>query len=157
MLSLGPSLLSFVVPGLPIAQPRPHQRFVDVPGGPFGTRRVVRRFVPADEPIHAWRAAIQLVSANAMRNREILSGPLALTAHFYFPRPSSKIWAKKPMIREPHITKPDMSNLLKALEDSMNRIVWKDDSSVCLEILSKSLVAKGELPRTEVTVSSVVV
>jgi Holliday junction resolvase RusA-like endonuclease len=52
-----------------------------------------------------------------------VDGPLVMTIMFYLPRPKS---LPKRVIYP--ITKPDLSNCLKAIEDALNGIVFVDDS-----------------------------
>jgi Holliday junction resolvase RusA-like endonuclease len=61
--------------------------------------------------------------ARALYRGAPLTGELRLTARFYFARPKSSK-------RTAHTVKPDLSNLLKALEDSLNGITWADDCQV---------------------------
>jgi len=50
-------------------------------------------------------------------------GPLKLQCDFYLSRP------KKPKFSYP-ATRPDIDNYLKAIMDSLNGIIWKDDSLI---------------------------
>lgn len=49
--------------------------------------------------------------------------PLSVQCHFYLARP------KKPKFQWP-ATRPDIDNYLKAVMDSLNGILWKDDSLI---------------------------
>jgi len=76
-----------------------------------------------------------------------LEGPLCLEVVFYLPIPAS--WSKKKRAEQegaPHARKPDLSNLLKGLEDCMDSIVYHDDSQL-YEIKAKKL--QSSMPRTE--------
>lgn len=49
-------------------------------------------------------------------------------------------------------TTPDLSKLLRALEDGMTDVVWRDDAQVVQATVRKLYVGEGDGPRTEVTV-----
>ena len=98
--------VTFVVPGTPVAQPRPR---VTVKGS-YG-----RAYVPSKHPVHAWRERIALC-ATAARHPEwpLVKGvPLWLTIRFIFTRPQS-------VEREYHTITPDIDNLAKAVLDAMS-------------------------------------
>ena len=60
--------------------------------------------------------------------------PVILTACFYMPRPKyhydSKGVIKARFVEARPTGKPDLSNLIKGVEDSLNGIVWADDSLI---------------------------
>ncbi len=65
------------------------------------------------------------------RPRQPLDGPVALTVDWFFFTGSHKDG-------EWRITRPDTDNLQKLLKDCMTRTgFWKDDSQVCVEMISK--------------------
>lgn len=51
--------------------------------------------------------------------------------------------------KERPIVKPDLSNYVKAIEDGLNKIVWKDDSLIVHEETDKFY---SENPRIEIEV-----
>ena len=65
------------------------------------------------------------------RPQQPLDGPVALTVDWFFFTGSHKDG-------EWRITRPDTDNLQKLLKDCMTRVgFWKDDSQVCVEMISK--------------------
>lgn len=58
---------------------------------------------------------------------DLLSGPIKLNVEFHLSKPKRPMsWCKTyPAMR------PDVDNYLKALLDSCNKILWKDDALVC--------------------------
>jgi crossover junction endodeoxyribonuclease RusA len=75
-----------------------------------------------------WRAGVCVLARHAMRGEAPLGGPIFVEMLFYLPKP------KKPKHAQP-ITKPDLSKLVRAVEDSLSKIVIGDDSQiVCLNV-----------------------
>ena len=70
----------------------------------------------------------------AMGDKLLLSGPIKVSIVFCYPELKSWPNKKKKLIADglqlPKITKPDIDNLVKAVCDGMNGIVYKDDSQV---------------------------
>lgn len=70
-----------------------------------------------------WRALVQAAAA-AVRPALPIEGPVLLVAEFRFVRPKS-------VRRERPSVKPDLSKLLRAIEDSITDSgLWKDDAQV---------------------------
>jgi len=113
-------MIIFTVEGQPIAQPRAR---ITVRGG------FANAYTPKDHPIHAYRQAIQLQAKAAMAGRPPLGGPVSIEVVFAFQRPKSH--TKKQRQQVGHCQKPDLTNLLKGLEDALNGICWVDDSQIC--------------------------
>jgi Holliday junction resolvase RusA-like endonuclease len=59
-------------------------------------------------------------------------GPVYLMVKVYFKRPKTM-----PKGRELPTVKPDVSNVLKLIEDAANGILFKDDAQVCLASIQK--------------------
>lgn len=81
----------------------------------------------------AWRTAVYLVAlSDAMRaHREPIEGPVYLVLDFFMPRAKSN--------KDPHhVKKPDLSKLIRAVEDSLSRVCFKDDSQV-VEIRARKI------------------
>ena len=81
------------------------------------------------------------------------SGPVCMDILFVFPRPKSRIWKKKPMPREPHISRPDRTNLIKAVEDALNGVAWRDDSQVFSGNARKHIAAGDEQPGIHIVIT----
>lgn len=59
------------------------------------------------------------------------SDPLKVTIEFHMPIPKSWTKLKKQRsINKPHSSRPDIDNLLKFMNDSLNSILWKDDALI---------------------------
>ncbi len=84
----------------------------------------------------------------ASRYKRQLEGALSFEANFYMPLPKS--WSdkkKQRMLGQPHISKPDWSNLLKFIEDCCTGILFEDDSLIAKVCGIKVYDLK---PRTEI-------
>ena len=88
--------------------------------------------------------------ARRHRPKELLDGPIRLTAKFYIITPKNR--------KSPHpITRPDLDNYLKALKDALTGVLWTDDSRVCQYGLGtgKYYCEPGMSPRIEVAVDNI--
>ena len=115
---MGACMIRIEIPGKPFAKQRP--RF---------SRKTGRTYTP-DATVSFERTVGQYaIEAGA----EPIKGPcrLVLTAIFMPP----KSWSKKKTAEHlwrPHIQRPDLDNIEKAVLDGLNRIAFADDSQVCL-------------------------
>ena len=126
-------MISFTIPGDPIAQPR-HK--ISTRGG------FAKAYISKDHPIHAYKQAIQLEAKVAMAGLASVEGPVLVTAMFRFGRPKSHTKAAR--IDDNHKQKPDLDNLVKAVLDALNGICWADDSQVCQIRASKAWRTEGQ-------------
>jgi Holliday junction resolvase RusA-like endonuclease len=90
-----------------------------------------------------WENSIR-AQALACRPETLLDGPLALEVTFYLLRPRSR--PKRDRFPD---RKPDLDNLLKAVKDALNGVVWTDDSRIVDIVVRKRY---GDPPRVEVVV-----
>lgn len=109
------TILRYTIPGRP--QPKGSVTFV--------TKRYAKS---ANSNLKGWHNIAQWEAAIAWAEEEYtqpMSGPVKVSAFFYFARPKS---VKKSV--EHKTTKPDADKLLRAVFDSLTGIVIKDDSQV---------------------------
>jgi Holliday junction resolvase RusA-like endonuclease len=109
-------MTTFVIPGNPFAKQRP--RF---------SRRSGRAFTPA-ETVSFERTVGQIAMTHFPQPIE---GPVKLTVWATFVPPQS--WSKKKTaetLHRPHIQRPDLDNIAKAIADGLNRIAWADDGQI---------------------------
>lgn len=140
------SALHFDIPGPPVAKARARAALV-------GGR--ARMYTPAKTEHYESRVA--LFASQAMAGRPALQGAVALSVIAYFPIPAS--WPKRRQAAaragvELHTSRPDLDNVLKAIKDGCNGIVWKDDSQVA--VLRECRKAYSDTPRVVVFVESAV-
>jgi Holliday junction resolvase RusA-like endonuclease len=106
---------SFTIPGKPFAKQR-HR-----------TTRAGRSYTPA-ETVSFERTVGTIAGPLFPRP---MQGPVSLAIVAHFQMPAS--WPRKKreaMNGKPHIQKPDLSNVQKAIEDGLNRIAYDDDCQV---------------------------
>lgn len=82
-----------------------------------------------------------------------LRGPVVISLSVYLHRPKRLMRAKDPDGPVPCDKRPDLSNLLKAIEDGLNGIAWKDDGQIYkFKDVDKLYHEKGGTPRVKVWV-----
>ena len=114
-------MICFHVPGLPQGKGRAR----------FGAGRA---YTPAKTV--AYEGLIGFYAGEAMKARDMLAGPIYLCITATFPVPAS--WPKKRKAEARyHIAKPDGDNILKAVGDGCNTIVWHDDSHIAVAKITK--------------------
>jgi Holliday junction resolvase RusA-like endonuclease len=88
--------------------------------------------------------------------KEPISDPIALELVFYMSRPRNhygsgkKQGILKDSAPEYHSGRPDLDNLTKFVQDSLNKIFYRDDSLICQLTAEKKY---SENPRTEITIT----
>lgn len=68
-----------------------------------------------------------------------ISGPVAVCIAFTMPIPQS--WSRKrreAALWQAHIGKPDLDNLVKAICDGCNGVIWADDSKIWQLVATKN-------------------
>lgn len=135
-------MIKFEIPGDPVAKARPRAAMV---GGH------ARLYTPAKT--EKYEARVAVFGQQAMAGRPALEGAVALSVTALFPIPPS--WPKKRQAAaragtELHTKKPDLDNVIKAIKDGLNGIVWADDSQVA--VLRECRKAYSDAPRVVVTV-----
>lgn len=136
--------IAFEVPGEPVAKGRAR-------ASTFGGH--IRMHTP--QKTVNYESMVAMLAQQAMAGRAPLTGPVMLSVYAVFQPPKS--WSKKLQqlnMETPQfvVKKPDFDNVIKALCDGMNGVVWVDDSQVAaLGVCSK---VYGIRPRVEVTIES---
>jgi Holliday junction resolvase RusA-like endonuclease len=100
--------------------------------------------VTEDNPrSHDWKGDVATAAADAMVGGPLLDGPLALAILFTLTRPKGhygtgrNVGVVKPNAPEYPTTKPDATKLLRAVEDALSGIVWRDDAQVVAQEVTK--------------------
>jgi Holliday junction resolvase RusA-like endonuclease len=116
-------VIAFVVPGQPIGKGRPRI-------GKVGQH--ARMFTPAKTA--SYEGLVAHAAHAAMAGRALLDVPVTVAMRIECMVPAS--WSAKKQRRalDGEIrpgTKPDADNVIKAIFDGINGVVWRDDSLVC--------------------------
>lgn len=148
-------VIEFVVPAVPVAQPRPravsagkHARIHEV------THVKDKDGVRRPHPVAAFKATVRL-AFEAIYQGPPLDGPLILTCLFVMPRPLAKCWKKKEMAREPYTaTLNDFDNLAKSFCDALNGIAWHNDGQIYKATIERWIASGAEAPHVEVKIEA---
>ncbi|OQS41144.1 RusA family crossover junction endodeoxyribonuclease [Chromobacterium haemolyticum] len=137
--------IRFTVPGAPVGKGRPK---VSTRGGKFA-----RMYTP--EKTASYEGMVALAAQQAMAGRAPLTGPADVRMLITLPIPAS--WSKKKQAaaiagQVLPTKKPDADNVVKALFDGMNGIVWTDDVQACDIVVRKRY---GETPGVVVQVQEI--
>ena len=125
--SMMPRSIGFTVPG--VCQPAGSKRFVGVKGG----RGIV---LDANKNAAGWKERVALAAAEAKQKagyREPWAGPLHLIVHVQRARPRGHFTSKGAVRATAPafpVTKPDLTKLIRGIEDALTGIIWIDDSQV---------------------------
>lgn len=134
-------MIRFVVPGIPVAKGRPK---ISTWGGR------ARAYTPAKTV--AYEGLVAMAGQEAMDGTPPIDGPVSVDIVAWFPIAPS--WSKKKRQaavdgKLRHTSRPDGDNLLKAIGDGLNNVVWRDDSQIAEARVSKRY---GDVPGVAVTV-----
>lgn len=122
-------MIAFTIPGDPVGKGRPRATTI---GGH------ARMYTPAKTA--AYEQLVAVYASAAMKKAPLLEHPVRLRLGIYCKVPGT--WSKKRRadalagIERP-AKKPDLDNIVKALADGMNGIVWVDDSQIVELVCSK--------------------
>jgi Holliday junction resolvase RusA-like endonuclease len=102
-----------------------------------------------------FESAVKLYARQAMASNEIFDEPLDVTVNFVYALPKNATKHAKEEVKKGiyyvKTTKPDIDNLVKAVLDGMNGVVYRDDALVwCLTAMK----TYHETDEIRITVSS---
>lgn len=125
-----------------------------IPGKPFGKQRARSgrggRFYTPKETV-AFEAYVRGIAAPHFP--QPITGPVRLTVWATFAPPPS--WSRRKAaahLGRRHTQKPDMSNIVKIIEDALNGLAYVDDCQICDGGARK---VWGPVARTVVTVEDI--
>lgn len=122
----------------------------------FVNKKTGRAIVTEDNKKgRSWRADVQSVASTAVDLEKLLEGPLILEVCFYFVRPKSHFGtgrnaSRLKMSAPPWpATRPDTTKLLRAIEDALTGVLWRDDAQIVYQVAAKKY---SEFPGAAVAV-----
>ena len=139
------NVLSFDIPGQPIGQGRP--KFSTINGH-------ARAYDP--EKSRNYKAYVRMLVTQAMKETgfTMIEGPccLRIDAYFDVPKSKSKKFREAALMElERPTKKPDADNIVKAIQDALNGLVYKDDAYIVHLACQKFY---SDNPRVEVFVTA---
>lgn len=135
-------MIQITVPGVPVPKARPR---ITRTGHAYTPKRTAE-----------YEKRISLFAGREMRINGIqpLEKAIRLTVTAVFAVPKSWTKAKREKALSgglKHTSRPDLSNIVKSVEDALNGVVYDDDSQICGIQCIKTY---GEEPRTEIIVET---
>ena len=130
-------ILTFTIPGKPRGKGRAR------------STRTGHSYTPEETVVY--ENLIRLAGEKALAGRPPLEGPMDLELEIWLPIPAS--WPAKRQaaaLDQWAPKKPDADNVLKAVLDGLNAVVFGDDVQVCRVLVLKRY---SDIPRLVVTVS----
>lgn len=117
------SEVSFTVYGVP--QPAGSKRAFARKGGGVIVTDDAKRSRP-------WKTQVAQAAGEAVNGAGLLDGPLELLVVFTVPRPKGHYGARglRPSAPAYPAVRPDVTKLLRAVEDACTGVVWRDDAQV---------------------------
>lgn len=135
-------IVRFTIPGEPVAKGRARS---------FVRNGHVAHYTP--EKTARYENLVKLAAQQAMQGRAPADGALRLMVRAFFTIPAS--WSNKrraAAIGMPVTKRPDLDNVIKAIKDGCNGVIWADDCQ-CTELHASK--AFSDRPRVEVEVEPI--
>lgn len=113
---------------------------------------------PAAKDVKQWRTQVQQEAGIAMMGQELLRGALRLGVTVYRPRPRSHYGTGRnaDLVKSSSPSfptqQPDLTKLVRGIEDALTGIVWRDDAQV---VEQHNFKIYGEPERVVITVGVV--
>ncbi len=130
-------MIRFTVPGR--AQPGGSKRaFIR------GNRAVV---TDANKDVGAWKERVAIAARQAYYGAP-LEGALYLEVRFEIMRPASHYTSRGALTRSARpypSVKPDTTKLVRAVEDALTGVVWRDDAQVVFQLAGKTYGVRDEV------------
>lgn len=138
-------MVDIVVQGAPVAKPRAKGFYNKTTGR-------MHHYYKNDKELKSFEQFIKVKASELFEKP--MQGPICLSVHFLMPRPQNLMWKTKPMPRVPCTKRPDSSNLLKTIEDSLNGIAYLDDAQIAELHVWREYHAGDEGPKTVIRIET---
>lgn len=138
------AMVSVTIPGEPVAQERPRVRVQNGKPRLYDPQRSAN-----------WKATAQGHMLHAMNKAGFVpfTGPVRISVVGYWTCPVQ--FRKKATDRMVRPKRPDASNVLKAVEDAANGVLFLDDAQIIDARVEKYTAKAGEPGRIEITVEAI--
>lgn len=108
-----------------------------------GKRVVLTNNDPKTKP---WQTIVATIARGAMRDRELLTGPVGVFLKFVMARPKNQL-GKDGKIKESapvhHTNRPDIDKLARLVNDALTGIVFRDDCLIVFMNTTKRYTGIG--------------
>jgi Holliday junction resolvase RusA-like endonuclease len=119
-------------------------------GKPAGSKRHIGqgRIVDANPNARDWQWRVAQVAGEQLNGRPLLEGPLRLDVCFYRTRPKSHLGTGrnagtvKASAPAWPTTEPDLTKLVRAVEDALTGVCWRDDAQIVEQNAAKLYAAQ---------------
>lgn len=134
-----PTVITIDVTG--IAQPKGSMKAFNIPGlkAPVVTS--------ANPKLKDWQQSV--TRAAGLSCRSPVDWPISMALAFRLPRPKSR---KKDVH---HLTKPDLDKLIRAINDALTAVAYRDDSQVVAIHAMKRYCRNDETPGVRITLEGI--
>jgi Holliday junction resolvase RusA-like endonuclease len=142
-------MISFFVPGLPKSAGSKRAFVVQKAGQK--PRAIITDSVDTKGAGGSWRADVRAAAQQAMDDQPPFEGALALAIDFHMPRPKGHYGSGrnaailKPSAPAYPTTMPDLTKMLRAVEDALKGICWRDDAQVVTQACAKYYAEEGRV------------
>lgn len=152
-----------MLPGGPGVKPSPRAAVVEfaIPGEPFAWKRarvrVIGKFAQHFEAPEqrSWKGVAQwtmLAARAACGVTDPFKGPVGLCVIALFACPRGDERKRKPQPERWSMSQKDIDNIVKAVGDTGNGVLWNDDRQIVEVFARKRIAAQGQPPRVVVKV-----
>ena len=111
-------MIDIVFHGTPIGKSRPR----------FGRTKAGSVVTYTPQKTRDYERALKSFAQVAMIGKTMLEGPVKVTITAYFSHKTKTGW---------HVSRPDLDNIVKAVLDALNEVVFDDDAAVCELVAAK--------------------
>jgi Holliday junction resolvase RusA-like endonuclease len=123
-------VITFTIPGAPVGKGRP------IAGKSFAGFTTLR----TPPKTLRYESEVKLFAAQAMEGRTLMDGAVSVRLDVFCAIPKSMTKKDRVLVERNELfptKKPDLDNVLKAVCDGLNGVVWKDDVQVVSARVSK--------------------
>lgn len=129
-------MIDLIIYGKPIGKGRPR----------FGRTKSGKPVTYTPQETKNYEQTVATTAQVGMMGKMLLEGPVKVEIHAFFYHKTKT---------GSHASRPDLDNIIKAILDGLNGVVFKDDACVAVLLASKSYVNDEEEERVEVVVGNV--